>query len=125
MRVLGVVSKFFKMLFQMGANFAPTPSFTTISKVCELFQYGRDHGCQGLSLSEDEVKGPMRLIDWQADAKDWTILVASSAFDVGDKIAMLLVEETAEKYSAQIKILYEGLPDRSHRLQNKEHLEDE
>jgi hypothetical protein len=38
---------------------------------------------------------------------------------------MLLVEETAEKYSAQIKILYEGLPDTGHRLQNKEHLENE
>jgi hypothetical protein len=63
MRVLGVVSKFFKMLSRMGANSAPTQSFTKVSKVCELFQYGRDHGCQGLSLSEDEVKGPLRLID--------------------------------------------------------------
>jgi hypothetical protein len=88
MRVLGVVSKFFKMLFRMGSAPGPTQSFVTISKVCELFQYGRDHGCQGLSLSEDEVKGPLRLIDWQADAKDWTILVANNTFEIGDKIVI-------------------------------------
>jgi hypothetical protein len=88
MRVLGVVSKFFKTLFRMGSAPGPTQSFVTISKVLELFEYGQKHGFHGMTLSEDEVKGPQRLMDWQANAKDWTILVANNAFDVGNKIVI-------------------------------------
>jgi hypothetical protein len=82
------MSKFLKRLFRIGSAPSPVQLFVTIDKVHALFAYGRDQGCQGLGLSEDEVMGPQRLMDWQADTKDWTILVASKSFAVGDEIVI-------------------------------------
>ena len=60
----------------------------TLHRLHQLFEYGYRHNRNGLSLSEDEADGLARLIDWQAEPRDWTILVASNRYQIGNQIVV-------------------------------------
>ena len=75
-------------LFRGGSDECDPACAVTLHRLHQLFEYGYRHNRNGLSLSEDEADGLARLIDWQAEPRDWTIRVASNRFQVGDQIVI-------------------------------------
>ncbi|MDT2020473.1 hypothetical protein [Methylocella sp. CPCC 101449] len=91
---------------------AQPSSVVTVDKMREVFAYGAEKGVTGLSLPEQEVRGNKtqnlaRLIDWQAEPRDWTIKVAIKQFQLGDT----LVIPPHIKWSANPLFAYVGIVD--------------
>ena len=80
--------KWLTHLFLDGSDERDPAPAVTLHRLDQVFEFGQRNNCTGLSLSDDEAGGLARLIDWQAEPRDWTILVASNRFQVGDQIVI-------------------------------------